>query len=82
MVRHASPEDGVGVFALDAILVDFYVRNHEVVEALDGFAESELGWAPTRIGEAPNPGFPRWLGLRLTSYPAFGRKVRSLRGER
>jgi len=28
------------------------------------------------------PGFPRWLGSRLTSCPAFGKKVRSLRGEK
>ena len=28
------------------------------------------------------PGFPRWLGFRLTSCPPFGRKVRSLRGEK
>jgi hypothetical protein len=29
-----------------------------------------------------NPGFPRWPGFRLTSCPAFGRKARSLRGEK
>jgi hypothetical protein len=37
-----------------------------------------------RLPEAKQrePGFPRWLGSRLTSCPAFGRKVRSLRGEK
>src|SRR5215213_10255215 len=29
-----------------------------------------------------HPGFPRWLGFWLTSRPAFGRKLRTLRGER
>src|SRR5215217_95533 len=29
-----------------------------------------------------SPGFPRWLGFWLTSRPAFGRKIRTLRGER
>src|SRR5688500_15706803 len=30
----------------------------------------------------PYPGFPRWLGFRLTSCPAFGREARRLRGEK
>jgi hypothetical protein len=28
------------------------------------------------------PGFPRWLGFRLTSCPAFGREARRLHGEK
>ena len=38
------------------------------------------GLCQLKTRELFQPGFPRWPGFRLPSYPAFDRKVRSLRG--
>ena len=49
-----------------AVTISHIARNHVVSGSL-------VAW---------KPGFPRWLGFRLTSCPAFGREVRRLRGKR
>jgi hypothetical protein len=58
MVRQASPSSGVGIFALNAQLLDADIYNVEVAQAVAQLAEERLGPAPTRIGQAPKFGRP------------------------
>jgi hypothetical protein len=74
--------------AVVAAVVALHQRNLAIQQTLE--AERQTALADQRAADAQasliwnrlEPGFPRWLGFRLTSCLAFGRKVRSLRGEK